>query len=158
MIPTAARVLQVHPDHSRLNQFARRLGGIFRIGTIPRFDVSGYRHMHSASDAADTSHHFLAWNALAVRITQRKSDARGGRCNRGEARFLEDAGAGHIPRVRQDEHARSAMELPELNRFVGLGFHNSSLSGQLPRAFSRMRSIKLGTCTTARPTVPRPIS
>src|SRR5208282_2870307 len=121
--------------------------------------------MNGASDARDAGHHFLAWSALAG-IAQRKIDACGGGCDRGEAGLFKDAGAGHIPRIRQDEDARSAMKLPELDRFVGLGFHTSLCfvsqacfqQGQLPRALSRMRLMKLGTCTTARPTVPRPTS
>src|SRR5260370_34148984 len=83
--------------------------------------------MNGASDAADTSQHFLPRNALAVGITQRKCDARGGGCNRGKARILEDAGAGAIPRVRQDEHPWSAMKLPELDHFIRFGVHNVSL-------------------------------
>src|SRR5260370_36739383 len=135
----AYRARQIHPGGSRLNQFERRRGGSFGAGTISRFDVSGYRYMNGASDAADTSQYCLSRNALAIGIAQREGDARRGGRNRGKARILEDAGAGDIPRVRQDEHPWSAMKLPELDRFIGLGFHNVSL-----RSFRQV--FKHGAC------------
>src|SRR5260370_36578024 len=107
----AYRARQIHPGGSGLNQFERRRGGSFGAGTISRFDVSGYRYMNGASDAADTSQHFLPRNALAIGITQRKDDARRGGRNRGKARTLEDAGAGDSPRLRQVEPPRAALKV-----------------------------------------------
>jgi hypothetical protein len=80
LIRFAARIFQIHPNDPGLNQFARRHGGIFRIGTISGFDVSSHRHMNRASNAADACEHLFTWNVLAVGITQRECDARGGSC------------------------------------------------------------------------------
>ena len=60
---------------------------------------------------------------LAVGIAERVGDARRGGGNCGEAGILEDASAGHIPRVRKNEHVRPAMKLAELDCLIGAGFH-----------------------------------
>ena len=78
------------------------------------------------------------------------------------------AGAMQFARHRlQTEHPPWTRDPEEMMNLVTRSFSVSGSvvfrrlrckQGQLPRALSRMRWTKLGTCTTARPTVPLPIS
>src|SRR5207237_2582787 len=69
--------------------------------------------------------HLGAADPLAVRISEHVGYAGAGSGNRWKPGLLDDAGAGDVPRVGQEEHAGSRVEPPQ--RFRLLTRHGSRL-------------------------------
>jgi hypothetical protein len=64
-----------------------------------------------------------AANLLFVGVALRVGDAGAGGHDRGEAGILEHAGAGRVPRIREDQERRGSMKLRQGGGFV---FHRDS--------------------------------
>jgi hypothetical protein len=93
LIRAAGAIFQVHSNRSRANYFAGGARGIVGRRTVAGFDVSRHRNLDGARNTTDARNHFLAGDALAVRISEGESDAGGSGGNRWEAYVLKDAGA-----------------------------------------------------------------
>ena len=99
----AGGILKIHSDCAGSEDVAGGAGGIFRAIAISGFDVGGDRELDRLRDASDHRQHFFTRNALAVGISQGEGDAGAGGGDGAEAGLLNDAGAGDVPGVGQDE-------------------------------------------------------
>ena len=79
-------------------------------GTITGFDVGGYGNPYGAGDPRNGGEHFFWWNFLAVRISQRSGDSGAGGRHGAVTGLFNNAGAGHVPDVGQNEHIAAAMQ------------------------------------------------
>jgi hypothetical protein len=115
-------ILKIDADGARFDHLARGSGSILWTTSISGFHVCGDRNFNRAGDASDACQHLLGRDFLPIRIAQRKSNSGAG-CGYGpESSFLNDAGAGYVPDVRQQQGFRPTMHLPKGTGFAFLFF------------------------------------
>ena len=112
-------VLEVQSHGAGINQ----RGGGFGDVMITAFEIRRHRHAHASGDALHDGEHLALRDAFFIGIAEREGDARAGGGNRRKAGFFENARAGAIPRVRQDQNFRPVMQPPQQFRFFVLGAH-----------------------------------
>src|SRR2546427_8574469 len=99
MSGVASCIFEIHSYSSGLEEFPRRSCRILGSRAVACFDVCADRNLYRAGNARDTGKHLFPRDALTIGISERKSNASGGRRDGGKARVLEDAGAGDVPDV-----------------------------------------------------------
>ena len=120
MIGVTGRVLEIHSHGAGINHVARSSAGIFRSLPISRLYVRGHRYPDVGGDLRDGSNHLVIWNLLTIGESLRKRNARAGCRNRRKSRLFNDASAGDIPDVGQQQSTPSCMHRPEGFRLLRL--------------------------------------
>src|SRR5260370_32126971 len=127
MVWIVRSIFKIHPHGASLNHatcFSRRF---LRPTPIPRLAVSRHRSPDRRRTPRHHRQRFFSRDFLPIGISQRKCDPRAASRNRADASLFKDAGAGHVPSIRQQQDLRSAMQGAESLAFSRLSFYFSHL-------------------------------
>src|SRR5205085_5407771 len=116
----SGHVLKVHADNARGDGGFHRFDHVFDGCAVACLEIGGDGNVHGTSDSSGDFQHFVAGDALAVRVAERKSyrGAAGG--NGRMTAFFQNARANDVPSVGEQNEPRTVVKFPELLGFLGL--------------------------------------
>ena len=116
----SSRIFEVHSDRACVNHIERSLARALGTSAVPSFNICRNGHYDRPRDPGNGLDHPLGSDLFAVRKSLGESNACAGRGNGPKAGFLDDASAGDVPHVDQQQRLLRRMQSSQSFSFAAL--------------------------------------